>query len=310
MHATLNEMLASGTYDILLSNGASILQNLAPGRVPIPIVCDSIDSATLTIEREWAAASWRDRTKLLRRLWHNRQLNRLIQLCVSANTFASELDAALFRKAVPSVRTEGIPNGVDLDYFFPAETPKEPKSIVFEGNMMFGPNIDAAVFLCSEIVPRILPRHPDLRVYLVGRDPVSEVKELASDHVIVTGTVADVRNYLWSASVFVCPMRLGAGIKNKILQAWATGMPVVATSAAMGGLGCTDGENVLLRDDPASFADAVSWLLEEPQRGETIATAGRRRAVEHFSWAAQADRFHQLFLEVSSRRSSNSASLR
>lgn len=304
MQAALRSALKERSHDLLMSLGGTILRNLPAGTRGIPLVTDSVDSAQLTIAREWKNARLRDRPRLLRRMWLYRLLGRWVSRTVDANVFASELDASIFARLYPGVRTVGIPNGVDADYFHPVTTAPEPKSIVFEGNMMFGPNIDAARYLCSEIVPRVLRSHPDLRVYLVGRDPSPEVCALATDCVAVIGTVPDVRDYLWRSSVFVCPMRLGAGIKNKVLQAWAVGMPVIATSEAMGGLEPGDGENVILRDDPISFADAVSWLLDDPARGRKVAARGRELAVERFSWQAQADRFDCLFEELRAKYAS------
>lgn len=298
MRAELATAQASGRYDVLYVNGASTLLNLPRGPASLPVLCDSIDSASLAIGREWKQANWPERAPLLRRWWHSRLLNALLKSRADANVFASELDASVFAQALPSIRTAGIPNGVDAQYFHPGTQQPERHSIVFEGNMMFGPNIDAALFLCNEIVPLVLKRYPDLRVYLVGRDPTEEVRALASSNVTVTGTVPDVRPYLWRSSIFVCPMRLGAGIKNKILQAWATGMPVIATSEAMGGLGGRDGENVVLRNGAPAFAEAICSILADPERGKRIAEAGRDRAVGHYSWAAQAGRLEQVLTEV------------
>jgi glycosyltransferase involved in cell wall biosynthesis len=300
--------LSAGSYELVFCNGASTLLNLPRKPLDVPVVCDSIDSMSLTIEREWQSAPLHQRLKLVRRILHDWQLRNLVRARADADVFASELDAALAARLDPTMKTVGIPNGVDSSYFHPGDVHPEGNAIVFEGNMMFGPNIDAARYLCAEIVPRVVKRHAKLRVYLVGRDPTAEVLDLKSDHVVVTGTVPDVRPYLWRSSVFVCPMRLGAGIKNKILQAWACGLPVVATSQALGGLGAIDGENVFLRDDPVSFAAAVCEILENPERGKRVALGGRSMALDNFSWAAQAEKLESLFFEVVKSRRTMRAS--
>ena len=115
-----------------------------------------------------------------------------------------------------------------------------------------------------------------------------------------------MREHLWRASVFVCPMRLGAGIKNKILQAWAMGLPIVASSQAMGGLDAREGENVLMRDEPAQFAAAVSRLLTTPALARLLSANGRKLALEKYSWKTQAERFDQLFTELCAMRSAQS----
>jgi glycosyltransferase involved in cell wall biosynthesis len=301
MQTALAEVFQRKSHDIVLSVGGSVLLNLPSCPRGIPIVTDSIDSASLTFAREWKHARFLERPQLMRRMWLYRQLARWVAGNVDANIFASDLDASMASRRFPGLRIEGIPNGVDADFYRPGNGAPEPKSIVFEGNMMFGPNVDAARYLCESIVPRIVSRHPDLRVYIVGRDPAPRVRALASNNVVVTGTVPDVRDYLWRSSVFVCPMRLGAGIKNKVLQAWAVGMPVVATSEALGGLDARDGENVFVRDSPSLFADTVAELLNDPTRGRVVAAGGRKTAVEHYSWWAQAHRFELLFEDLIER---------
>ena len=150
----------------------------------------------------------------------------------------------------------------------------EPATLVFEGNMMFGPNVDAARRLALEILPIVRAAIPAARLVLVGRDPAPEVRALAGESVEVTGTVDDVRPFLARGTVFACPMRLGSGIKNKILQAWAMARPVVATPASLGGLAAHDEDNLLVREDNLGFSEAVIELIRDPARVRT--TRGAR----------------------------------
>ena len=139
--------------------------------------------------------------------------------------------------------------------------------------MMFPPNIDAARRLCTEILPRIRMNGASPRVCLVGRDPAAEVRALKGPDVEVTGTVSDIRPYLEKAAVFACPMKLGSGIKNKILQAWAVGLPVVASPQSLGGLPPeterTSGERYTVR-----FADGILELLEDRSRAQALGLEG------------------------------------
>jgi glycosyltransferase involved in cell wall biosynthesis len=144
------------------------------------------------------------------------------------------------------------------------------------------------VYFATSVLPLIKARVPDVRFRIVGKNPAPEVAALASTDVEVTGFVDDVRPYLDRAAVFVCPLRKGAGIKNKILQAWAMGKPVVATSKSTGGLAVREGENILVRDDPREIADAVVELLESPAKRQSMAAAARATAESRYGWARQA----------------------
>src|SRR6185295_14351393 len=162
--------------------------------------------------------------------------------------FVSDIDAATFKRVCPRTPVSVVNNGVDEATFRPIGLPLEPGTVVFEGRMDFGPNVDGAVAFCRNILPRICAAIPDIRVKLVGMSPAPQVRELASATVEVTGFVEDVRPYLERASVFICPLRKGAGIKNKILQAWSMGKAVIATPESVGGLDVREGANILVRN--------------------------------------------------------------
>ena len=295
MRREIAQRLAASRYDLIFDMGGLMLANLPPGTPPIPLVVDSIDEPLLTFEREMHQAPWSKRPALMRKLRQYEHVNREIHARASVNVYASKLDSDSYLRAFPGARVESIPNGVDAEYFHPRAGLAEPGRIAFEGNMMFGPNVDAATFLCHEILPALLALRPDVRVDLIGREPADAVRALAGERVWVSGTLDDVRDALWRACVFVCPTRLGAGIKNKVLQAWAMGLPLVATPEAMGGLDAREGENVLVRADPVEFAAAVNTLLSSPQLALRLSTHGRRIALEQYSWKAQAQRFDALF---------------
>ena len=162
--------------------------------------------------------------------------------------------------------------------------------------MAFPPNQQAALFLVNEIMPSVWARKPSATLTLVGRDPPPEIRALASDRVFVTGPVDDIRPYVHEAEVFVCPLQSGAGIKNKLLQAWAMGKPVVATSLSVGGLNAVDGNNLMIRDDADSIATAVLQLVELPERRMALGIQGRKTVEGDFTWTAQAERVESLLL--------------
>lgn len=296
-------------YDLIWDAGCNMLLNLSAARQTIPLLADQVDDAVLMLERQLSVAS-----KLYPRLWLAKQIMLQKQFArrhianAAAVLFVSEADEASFRKFCPQADTHTIANGVDLEYFAPipaaASTSAKPvqAQLIFEGVMAFGPNIDAARYFCADILPAIQCAEPTVRFSIVGRDPAPEVQALAGPQVEVTGFVTDIRPYLQSAAVFVCPMRMGAGIKNKILQAWAMGMAVVSTPEGAMGLPAVDGKNILLRSKPEEFAQAVLELLHTPTLRERLGSEGRTCVEQHFSWQSKAAEFDALMRQAAAPR--------
>ncbi len=306
MRQAMQRAIADVDYDLIFDIGGLMLKNLPERNLAPPVLADSIDEPRITYLRALRHGAWREKPRALRMLLIFGRINREISARVDANVYASDIDAASYKRFFRESRVETIPNGVDAEHFHPDASKARAERIAFEGNMSFGPNIDAALTLSEEILPRLWKTHPGLCLELIGRDPAAVVRALACERVQVSGTLPDVREHLWRASVFVCPMRLGAGIKNKILQAWAMGLPIVASSQAMGGLDAREGDNVLMRDEPAEFAAAVSRLLTTPALARQLSANGRKIALEKYSWKTQAERFDRLFTQLCAKRSAQS----
>lgn len=183
------------------------------------------------------------------------------------------------------------PHGVDFEYFAPgAERAPEPGRIVFTGNMGYAANVDAICYFASRILPLIRAQRPDVRLSVVGTDPAPAVRRLARDPAIeVTGRVPDLRLWLDRAEVAIDPLRIGAGLQNKILEGMAMALPMVITSIANEGIGARANEHVLVADDPGAFAEAVVGLLQDRDRAQTLGREARRFIVENWSWQKHFD---------------------
>ncbi|MCC6802353.1 MAG: glycosyltransferase [Anaerolineae bacterium] len=198
----------------------------------------------------------------------------------------------------PALPVEVIPNGVDLDYFQPTGAPREPHTLLFTGNYEYAPNVDAALRLARDIFPRVQAHIPDAKLWIVGSAPPPELTALASEAITVTGHVPDMRTYLETAVVFVCPLRLGAGIKNKVLEALALGCPVVATPLSADGIAVRDGHDILLAESDDQFAAAVVRLFgDAPLRGQLAANGGAL-IESRYSWAQVAERYEAIYGEI------------
>jgi glycosyltransferase involved in cell wall biosynthesis len=267
----------------------------------LPAVAVPYDCQSLLYAREAARSAGRRRlyarAQAIRlRAWERRWLPRH-DACV----VVSPVDAAEIARVAPSTVVEVIPFGVDLDRFRPGAGPGDGATIVFSGNMEYFPNRSAAVELARGIFPRVRARVPGARLRIVGDVGGSLAAEIREAGVEVVG-FTDVVPHLAAAAVCASPLRVGAGFKNKVLEAMAMGKPVVATPLSLEGIDARPGEHLLAADDPDAFADAVVRLLEDPALARRLGERARALAERSYGWEAAAERFEALYARVSARR--------
>jgi glycosyltransferase involved in cell wall biosynthesis len=218
----------------------------------------------------------------------------------------SPQDGAELLALNPDVKVSIIPNGIDLSYFQLQNDRREPATLLFVGNYEYAPNVDAALRLAMEILPRVRAQVADAQLWLVGHAPPAELlalmdsglKPTVSPSIIVTGSVPDVRPYLARATVFVSPLRLGAGIKNKVLEALAMGCPVVATPLSVDGIDARHERDLLIADDSA-MADCVSRVFKNADLQRKLSANGRQLIEARYSWSRVAGMYEALYQQVS-----------
>jgi glycosyltransferase involved in cell wall biosynthesis len=217
-----------------------------------------------------------------------------------AVTTVAQADGDQMRRLAPEARVHVIPTGVDGTFFDRRSNGRaEPPTVTFVGAMSYPPNIAAVQTFAQEILPRIRKQNPAVRFTVVGRDPHEQIRELESTPgVEVTGFVPDVRPYLAEAAVVVVPMVSGSGIKNKVMEAFAMGRPVVATSLGVEGVEAEPDRDLLVADEPAAFADAVVRLIADPDQAARLGAAGRRLVEERYTWDACARRYDELYVQL------------
>jgi glycosyltransferase involved in cell wall biosynthesis len=202
---------------------------------------------------------------------------------VALNVAVSDPDLALLRTQAPNGRYVTVPNGVNLTEFRPVR--RRQSGIVSTGGLNWFPNADALTHFRNDILPRVRALLPTTTVRWVGRADRAEITACwEADRVELTGYVDDVRPFVQEAAVFVVPLRVGGGTRLKILDAWAMGKAVVSTSVGCEGLEAEDERNILIRDDPESFALAVASVLADPRRRERLGAAGRRTVERVYDW--------------------------
>jgi sugar transferase (PEP-CTERM/EpsH1 system associated) len=221
-----------------------------------------------------------------------------------ASVFVSESEAGFFRQQLPAAaadKVQGIPNGVDGDYWDPQRgyaNPYRPdeRAVVFVGAMDYRANVHAVQWFASEVWPRILSRRPDARFYIVGSKPGAAVRALSRlAGITVTGRVEDVRPYLAHAHVVAAPLRIARGIQNKVLEALAMEKVVLATPEAWEGIEDFAGRQGCISDSPELMAtEALRWL-DAPEIERV--RAARVKVLSCYHWVRNLDIYESILCE-------------
>ena len=280
------EHLRGANYGIFLKSWMS--QNISR----IPIVWDSVDCISYLFDQASLKSS-SFITRIITRLdlprtrryegWLVNQFDRIV--------ITSDVDKEALIKLTTHNRDNYdyislIPNGVDLEYFKNREkTPREPFTLVFSGKMSYHANISMLLFLVNKIMPHIWAKRSEVKLWIVGKDPPQAIQSLSNhDAITVTGTVDDIRPYLQKATVAVIPLTYGAGSQFKVLEAMASGTPVVATSKAVSALNVIPGKDLLVGNDPENFAKQVLVLLDNEQLRHQVGQNGRLYVERYHNW--------------------------
>jgi sugar transferase (PEP-CTERM/EpsH1 system associated) len=235
-----------------------------------------------------SAGYWLEGRKLAR---EERRLARCFDLC-TATTRAEWETLEGYRTGVA---TDWFPNGVDSGYFAPSPDPYDPDMICFVGRMDYYPNQECMLDFCARTLPLVRMRRPNTRLVIVGADPSPGVRRLGEfPGVTVTGSVPDVRPYLLRSALMVAPLNIARGTQNKILEAMASGVPVVVSRVAAGGVDAVAGEHFAAAATPAEYAEAILGILGNPAERERLSVAGRERMLSHHAWPGSMQRLDRI----------------
>jgi polysaccharide biosynthesis protein PslH len=309
----IRQLVPSGHYDVIQVEGIEMARYFPLIKAVSPRVAIVFDNhnAEYVIQERAAAVDARRPATWPGALYSMVQTRRLKRYEAWACTYAdtvlavSNEDAAALRRIAPGVKPVVVPNGVDTEYYkWERPSGSGKAEMLFTGTMDYRPNVDAVRWFTSDILPLISSRRGDARLHVVGRAPVPSVARIPEKRpeVVVTGQVQDVRPYFRQSDVFVVPMRMGGGVRLKILEALAMGLPVVSTTMGAEGTGLVNGEEILLADTPEQFASEVLRLLDSPELRERIAAAGRKVAEERFDWSRVTPPLLQAYEELERRR--------
>ena len=288
----LAELAATGRFEaafVQLARMAGAVKALGP----VPVVMDFVDALSLQwlrrAERGKGPLSWFNAVEGARMTEVEREM---LRLCFSS--FATGPDDAQHMEAAMSdgTKVDVIPNGVDLGRFKPLlwQEPNPEPVLLFSGNLDYQPNRRAVLFFAEKVLPLVRETHPQARFVAAGRVTGSELKEAAGRlDFELTGFVDDLAAEIAAADVVVAPMQNGAGIQNKVLEAMACGVPVVATHMANAAIEAAHGREIMIGASPEALAARVTTLLDDPEGRRRMGERGRNLVKRKFSWEAQGD---------------------
>ncbi len=293
----LTELLRSQAFDLVHVDSLDLAGYL-PACDGLPVVCVHIDVESALMRRRaavdrnwWRRAYLRFQARLMakvERTWCER---------VALNVAMSEPDRALLKRAAPASRVAVIPNGVDVEEFRSDGTPG--KGVAYVGGTNTFPNLDALDYFCGQILPHLRGASAHVPVRWIGRASTEQQRHYRSQFgVELTGYIDDVKPLMREAACHIAPLRVGGGTRLKILNSWAMGKAVVSTSIGCEGLSAVDGENILIRDDPKEFAQAVLAVLEDESLRRRLGGRGRLTAEELYSWDAIGRQMIDTYLTV------------
>jgi glycosyltransferase involved in cell wall biosynthesis len=299
--AWLRQRSEAGDFDAVFVNGAS--NGCYNPAIALPTVWDLCDELILAqwrqVRRNWLYAGSGFRTAAASAL-HEREACEHADLTL----VASEVDAQWLRRCT-SRPIAALSNGVDLDYFAATEdTQPSSQHVVFVGSLEFPPNIDAVCWFARKVWPRVLQARSEARLQLVGRRPTEQVLALGEQPGIeIHADVPDVRPYLLGARVVIAPLRMGGGVKNKILEAAAMQRPIVTTPLGLGDLSIPDGDAIVVATRTQAWSEAIYKLLSDHELAVRLGRAARAWVHKNHCWSDIGRTLESHIAEVHARHS-------
>ncbi len=177
-----------------------------------------------------------------------------------------------------------VPNGVDFETFQSNTSVEKKYDLVFTGNMSYPPNVNAAQYLASEIIPLLTVSNPKIKMAIAGANPQTAVKRLASKNIVVTGWLNNITDAYNESKIFVAPMQIGTGMQNKILEAMAMKIPCVTSPLAAKAIGATHLVNVVIAKSPEEYVQLIDTLLNSRELRDRITNEAYIFVKKNYDW--------------------------
>lgn len=287
MRRAISTLLREDKFDAVHADQLSMAQFA----VDLPLhlrVLDEHNAVWTIVRRAACRERWGPRRVLAELEWRKlRAYEQTICRRFDRVTVVSQEDRdALVDDPGPPLRAEVIPIAVDSREMAPMPRTAASRDITSIATMFYPPNVEGVAWFATEVLPLIRQVIPDVTFTVVGSRPPPQIQQLAGPErgIVVTGYVADLAPILRRTAVLVVPLHAGSGMRVKILEAFARGIPVVSTTIGVEGIEAKHGEHLLVADEPRVFADAVLRILRDPDTAARLARAGRALVEEHYDW--------------------------
>lgn len=322
MRALIRELLTSQDFDLIYADQLTMAQFAFPGKAvrrsdakPRPaLIFDAHNAVWTILKRSSDTARWFFRPILLRESRAIQRHEGELVLNYDHTLAVTDIDRAALLEAVKSLgsipatqadaaaaRLSVNPIAVDTQVLQPTGRSPESQHIVTLGTLHYPPNADGIRWFAREVYPIIQRRLPKAHLTIIGKNPPQDFLELAvqqPESITVTGYVPDLDPYMEAAAVMVVPVRAGGGMRVRILEAFARGMPVVTTTVGLEGIDAQPGVEVLVEDSPETFASAVMGLLSNPEWQAELALRGRQLAERKYDWKAVLGQLDEVFKQL------------
>ena len=186
-----------------------------------------------------------------------------------------------------------ISNGIDFNYFKPKEIEKK-YDLVFIGNLSYAPNVDTALYIANELLPKLLQSNNKIKILISGASPTKQLLKLRNNNLEIIGWTKDIRDSYLSAKIFLAPMRIGTGLQNKLLEAMALNIPCITSELANQALKAKNGHQILVGKNSDDLIYHIFKLLEDEKLRSSIAKQGREYIYDTFNWKTSSKDLHEL----------------
>jgi len=297
MRNTLMQVARSHQFDVAVFVMTRTAQYRPLVGGDVPAVLNLVDPMSISLRRSRPWRSWFLRAGVQLEANLTERYEKSIASGFGAYLLAADRDVTDYKAIVPGVPIRRVSHAVDVDHFRNPHSRRESETVVITGNMFYGPNVAGVDWFCRAVWPLVRLRYPEARLLLVGARPAKSVQKWnGQGGVSVRGSVPDIRPYLWSAAVSVCPVPLDVGVQTKVLEAMASGTPVVSTSAGNSGIGGKPGLHLLVADKPSDMAAAIGKVFDGG--GVSLASEATRFVEREFTWGRSSHQLNSILLEI------------
>lgn len=307
LQSAIDNMITTSKFDVILCTASSMAEYIFNSK---SIQQLSISPQLFMDFMDLDSDKWRqyaDRAKFPMKWVYQREAKLIAKFeqriaeRFDACFFITESEKALFSNAVSdSDNIFAVENGIDTQMFKPAVNKKtiQQPVLLFTGVMDYAPNVDAVLWFVENVWQKVLKKWPQAKFYIAGMSPSDKIKALASvQGVVVTGFVEDIMPFFDQATVFVGPFRIARGVQNKVLQAFACGVPVIATSMGAEGIRCADNESILLAHTPDEFMQQLNRLTEDSSFTQKITENALANIHKFYAWDSVLAPLNQMLLQ-------------